>query len=79
MESIIRGSQVTLSIVIKQSEFKDYHIAKQNLKDVSKGGKDYPSCSFIDITIARERFIKAKNLLGGDLGKKILQQLEGET
>ena len=38
------------------SEYSKYIQAKKDLKDVLKGGKDYPSCSFMDISIRDDRF-----------------------
>ena len=45
------------------SEYSKYIQAKKDLKDVLRGGKDYHSCSFMDISIRDDRFEARKKEL----------------
>lgn len=55
-----------------------YKQAKQDFADVCKGGKDYSSCSFMDITIRDDRLKEAKKQFIKELGKAELKRLEEE-
>lgn len=68
-----------LTLEVREQEFERYHKAKQDLADVTRGGKDWSSCSFIDITIRRDRLNLERHKLKKELGEKVLQQLEGEV
>ena len=57
------------------TEKEKYLIAKQNLADVKKGGKDHINCSFMDISIRTDKFNEAKNNFIKYLGKKQLKKL----
>lgn len=58
------------------SEYSKYIQAKKDLKDVLKGGKDYHSCSFIDISIRNVRFEVRKKELIECIGIFILNRIE---
>ena len=58
------------------SEYSKYIQAKKDLKDVLKGGKDYPSCSFMDISIRDDRFEARKKELIECIGTFILNKIE---
>ena len=57
---------------------ENYKQAKQNFADVCKGGKNYSSCSFMDISVRNDRFEEAKKQLIEELGKAELKRLEEE-
>ena len=58
------------------SEYSKYIQAKKDLKDVLKGGKDYHSCSFMDISIRDDRFEARKKELIECIGIFILNKIE---
>ena len=58
------------------SEYSKYIQAKKDLKDVLKGGKDYHSCSFMDISIRDDRFEARKKELIECIGIFILYKIE---
>ena len=58
------------------SEYSKYIQAKRDLKDVLKGGKDYHSCSFMDISIRDDRFEARKKELIECIGIFILNKIE---
>ena len=58
------------------SEYSKYVQAKKDLKDVLKGGKDYHSCSFMDISIRDDRFEARKKELIECIGIFILNKIE---
>ena len=58
------------------SEYSKYIQAKKDLKDVLKGGKDYHSCSFMDISIRDDRFEARKKELIEYIGIFILNKIE---
>lgn len=58
------------------SEYSKYIQAKKDLKDVLKGGKDYHSCSFMDISIRDDRFEERKKELIECIGTFILNKIE---
>ena len=58
------------------SEYSKYIQAKKDLKDVLKGGKDYHSCSFMDISIRDDRFEVRKKELIECIGIFILNTIE---
>ena len=60
-------------------EVKKYFEAKQNLDDVSKGGKNYHSCSFMDISIRMDRLEEAKKKAIEALGSIKLKEIEEEA
>lgn len=60
------------------SEYSKYIQAKKDLKDVLKGGKDYHSCSFMDISIRDDRFEARKKELIECIGTFILNKIEDE-
>ena len=67
----------TLIETIKtRSEYSKYVQAKKDLKDVLKGGKDYHSCSFMDISIRDDRFEARKKELIECIGIFILNKIE---
>jgi len=49
---------------------ENYEIAKQELADVSKGGKDHSNCSFMDISIRVTRLENVKKEYIVALGEK---------
>lgn len=59
-----------------RSEYSKYIQAKKYLKDVLKGGKDYHSCSFMDISIRDDRFEARKKELIECIGIFILNKIE---
>ena len=58
------------------SEYSKYIQAKEDLKDVSKGGKHYPYCSFMDISIRDDRFEARKKDLIECIGTFVFNQIE---
>lgn len=58
------------------SVYSKYIQAKKDLKDVLKGGKDYHSCSFMDISTRDERFNARKKELIEYIGISILNKIE---
>ena len=58
------------------SEYSKYIQAKKDLKDVLKGGKDYHSCSFMDISIRDDRFEARKKELIECIGTFVFNQIE---
>ena len=54
----------------------NYNKCKQDLKDVSKGGKDYDNCSFMDISTRADRLKESEQKLIIALGTKELNELE---
>ena len=58
------------------SEYSKYIQAKKYLKDVLKGGKDYHSCSFMDIRTRDDRFEARKKELIECIGTFVLNQIE---
>lgn len=57
-------------------EVQDYLNKLQDYKDVCKGGKDYYSCSFMDISIRDDRMEEAKKKAIEALGIIELQKIE---
>ena len=60
-------------------EYKKYIKAKQDFADVCKSGKDFYSCSIMDISIRSDRFDKAKNKLIKALGEIARDKLNNEN
>ena len=60
------------------SEYYKYIQAKKDLKDVSVGGKDYPYCSFMDISVRDDRLEARKKELINFIGTFILNKIEEE-
>lgn len=60
-------------------EMQKYKKALQDLKDVSKGGKDYAACSFMDISVRIDRLKAAKKELTKALGKKVFKEIFPEV
>ena len=58
------------------SEYSKYIQAKEDLKDVSPGGKDYPYCSFMDISIRDDRFEARKKELIKCIGTFVLNKIQ---
>ena len=58
------------------SEYSKYIQAKKDLKDVLKGGKDYHSCSFMDISIRDDRLETRKKELIKYIGAFVLNKIE---
>ena len=58
------------------SEYSKYMQTKEDLKDVSPGGKYYHSCSFMDISIRDDRFEARKKELIECIGIFILNKIE---
>lgn len=54
----------------KQTAIDNYKQAEQDYKDVTKGGKDSYTCSFMDISIRSDRLDKAKQELIQILGEE---------
>lgn len=59
-------------------EYSKYIQAKKDLKDVLKGGKDYPYCSFMDISVRDDRFEARKKELIECIGTFVLNKIEDE-
>ena len=57
-------------------EVEDYLNKLQDYKDVCKGGKDYYSCSFMDISVRSDRMEDAKKEAIFALGKIELEKIE---
>lgn len=57
-------------------EVKKYLENLQDFKDVCKGGKDYSSCSFMDISCRSDRMEEAKQKAIKALGKLELEKFE---
>ena len=57
-------------------EVKKYLENLQDFKDVCKGGKDYSSCSFMDISCRSDRMEEAKKKAIEALGKIELEKFE---
>ena len=57
-------------------EVKNYLEKLQDFNDVCKGGKDYHSCSFMDISCRSDRMEKAKKKAIKALGKLELEKIE---
>lgn len=57
-------------------EYSEYLQAKQDYKDVVKGGKDYACCSFMDISVRSDRLDSKKKKLINELGSIYLEFLE---
>ena len=57
-------------------EVKKYLENLQDFKDVCKGGKDYSSCSFMDISCRSDRMEEAKKKAIEALGKIELEKIE---
>jgi alkylhydroperoxidase/carboxymuconolactone decarboxylase family protein YurZ len=51
---------------------------KKDLKDVLKGGKDYPYCSFMDISVRDDRLEARKKELINFIGAFVLNKIEDE-
>lgn len=60
----------------KTEAWNKYQEAKQNYADVTRGGKNYHCCSFMDISIRSDRLDKAKERLIYVLGKAELKKIE---
>ena len=60
------------------SEYSKYIQAKKDLKDVLIGGKDYHSCSFMDISIRDDIFEAREKELIECIGIFILNKIEEE-
>ncbi len=60
------------------SEYSKYMQAKEDLKDVLKGGKHYHSCSIMDISIRDDRFEARKKELIECIGTFVLNKIEDE-
>ena len=57
------------------TEIEKYFNAIEDLKDVSKGGKDYAACSFMDISVRLDRLKVAETDVINALGKSELQKI----
>ena len=66
---------VLIESIKTTSEYSKYIQAKKDLKDVLKGGKDYHSCSFMDISIRDDRFEARKKKLIKYIGKLVLDEI----
>ena len=55
---------------------EEYYRTKESLKDVTKGGKHYSTCSFMNIAIRTEHFENVKKELIKALGKIELEKIE---
>lgn len=64
-----------IEFIKKTKEYSKYIQAKKYLKDVSKGGKDYHSCSLMDIRLRDDRFKARKKKLIKYIGKLILDKI----
>ena len=62
-----------------QDNLAKYNQAKQDLADVSKGGKNYACCSFMDISVRLERLQEAKSELIQELGTKELEKIDNRN
>ena len=71
MNDLIKSIKVT-------SEYSRYIQAKEDLKDVSVGGKDYPYCSFMDISVRDDRLKARKKELIECIGTFVLNKIEDE-
>lgn len=60
-------------------EVKDYLKKLQDYKDVCKGGKDFYSCSFMDITCRSDRMEESKQKAIEALGKLELEKIEANN
>ena len=56
-------------------EVEKYFNAVEDLKAVSKGGKDYAACSFMDISVRLDRLKVAETNAIKALGKSKLQKI----
>mgnify|MGYP000036987640 FL=1 len=67
---------------IENIKTSDYYLkylkAKQDFDDVSKGGKDYANCSFMDIAVRDERLENRKKELIEMLGNLVFDELKKE-
>ena len=67
---------------IENIKTSDYYLkylkAKQDFDDVSKGGKDYANCSFMDIVVRDERLENRKKELIEMLGNLVFDDLKKE-
>jgi hypothetical protein len=59
-------------------EVKNYLEKLQDFKDVCKGGKDFYSCSFMDISCRSDRMEEAKKKAIKALGKLELEKIEND-
>ena len=60
------------------SEYYKYIQAKEDLKDVLKGGKYHYSCSFMDISVRDDRLEARKKELIEYIGAFVLNKIEEE-
>ena len=60
----------------RTKEYSEYIQAKKALKDVLKGGKDYHSCSIMDISVRDDRFKARKKKLIKYIGSLILDKID---
>lgn len=56
--------------------WNNYQQAKQGYADVSRGGKDYHCCQFMDISVRSDRLKVAKQALIQVLGEEQLASIE---
>ena len=61
------------------SKKEEYIAAKRNLQNVSRGGKDHHSCSFMDISVRIDRVQEAKKEYAMELGMKIIEEQDNEN
>jgi len=66
-----------IEMIKELEEFKKYKSAQQDLKDVSKGGKDWAACSFMDISVRIDRLEAAKVKLILALGEREFDKIQG--
>lgn len=79
MQEHLKIENALIESIKATSEYSKYIQAKKDLKDVLKGGKDYHSCSFMDISIRDDRFEARKNELIECIGIFILNKIEEEN
>ena len=68
-----------IEFVKVSNEYSSYIQAKQDLKDVSKGGKHYYECSFMDISVRMDRLEDRKKELITYIGNLILSKIEKDS
>lgn len=65
----------TITINVPQAGVAKYLEVIQDLADVSKGGKDYVNCSWMDISVRADREKKVRAELIRQLGTLALAEL----
>ena len=65
----------TITIDAPLKWIAEYSEAVQNLADVSRGGKDYVRCSWMDISVRTDREKEARTKLVKQLGELAFAQL----